>query len=378
MAELQFEAPLAKFESDEWNEFNDFQTASDLENSNKTTGSVDNRIERESVDNFNETLSGSLEDLVNSFDEKITKCFKNYDEKVEKFAPVQIRSQEEIMNDCQMWWTITGNFGNILPIDWSKTYTRQLHTKALKLDEKRDCDSPDLDLSEDEELQHDFDLHSLIVSSLQQEPMFTAAEVIKEIEDMMLEGEDSGAALTPSDVDMLSPMSSELLHFKTNPDGTTENVEDIPSETAPPPSVQNEGLKNLSLGALNELYEELECAVKTYSETLINELALRDELEYEKELKNTFISLVLNVQRKKKDSQTEKKKNANSMKKVKGNNEAEPGAYLTTIVPYHAGMGTPTNEQLQIYIKLLQAILEDGPAVPGLLTDYILKVLCPT
>ena len=30
----------------------------------------------------------------------------------------QVRSQEEIMNECQVWWTITGNFGNMMPIDW--------------------------------------------------------------------------------------------------------------------------------------------------------------------------------------------------------------------------------------------------------------------
>lgn len=52
-------------------------------------------------DNFDETVSGSLEDLVNTFDEKITRCFYNYQESVEKLAPVQVRSQEEIMNECQ-------------------------------------------------------------------------------------------------------------------------------------------------------------------------------------------------------------------------------------------------------------------------------------
>ena len=46
-------------------------------------------------------------------------------------------------------------------------------------------ESPDLDLSDDEELQQQFDMHSLIISSLQQEPMFTAEDVINEIEDMM-------------------------------------------------------------------------------------------------------------------------------------------------------------------------------------------------
>jgi len=52
-------------------------------------------------DLLNETFSGSLEDLVNTFDDKITKCFGNFDESVEKLAPVQVRSQEEIMNECQ-------------------------------------------------------------------------------------------------------------------------------------------------------------------------------------------------------------------------------------------------------------------------------------
>jgi hypothetical protein len=29
-------------------------------------------------------------------------------------------------------------------------------------------------------------------------------------------------------------------------------------------------------------------------------------------------------------------------------------------------------------VKILKSINEDSPAVPALLTDYILKVLCPT
>lgn len=133
MAELKFEAPLAQFEeTDDWgstefqnnttahlkneNEINninlnkknkelsdvlmkDFGEDVLLDNSNveillkKSDGSV--------ADNFTETFSGSLEDLVNTFDEKITKCFGNYEESVEKLAPVQVRTQEEIMNECQ-------------------------------------------------------------------------------------------------------------------------------------------------------------------------------------------------------------------------------------------------------------------------------------
>lgn len=51
--------------------------------------------------NFAEAFTGSLEDLVNTFDEKITKCFGNYEQNMEELAPVQVRSQEEIMNECQ-------------------------------------------------------------------------------------------------------------------------------------------------------------------------------------------------------------------------------------------------------------------------------------
>ena len=37
-------------------------------------------------------MTGSLEDLVNSFDEKLSKVFHDYQEKVEKIAPVQVSS----------------------------------------------------------------------------------------------------------------------------------------------------------------------------------------------------------------------------------------------------------------------------------------------
>ena len=39
-----------------------------------------------------DSLTGSLEDLVNSFDEKLTMCFQDYQEQVDKIAPVQVSS----------------------------------------------------------------------------------------------------------------------------------------------------------------------------------------------------------------------------------------------------------------------------------------------
>lgn len=67
-------------------------------------------------------------------------------------------------------------------------------------------------------------------------------------------------------------------------------------------------LQYLSISQLNELYMEMEMLIQELSETLINELALRDELEYEKELKNSFISLLLAVQNKRRQYHVEKKR----------------------------------------------------------------------
>lgn len=130
MAELEFEAPLAQIEdADDCLSTADFpqktingndihlnniknlksemlimKTDSNKINDNdepKPVKCKQDNMQNGEGDNFTETFSGSLEDLVNTFDEKITKCFGNYEESVEKLAPVQVRSQEEIMNECQ-------------------------------------------------------------------------------------------------------------------------------------------------------------------------------------------------------------------------------------------------------------------------------------
>ncbi|CRK99740.1 CLUMA_CG013006, isoform A [Clunio marinus] len=136
MAELKFEAPLAQFEeSDEWGPVESYQPSAPQTQSNQidslnylnnlkenllvidnnntidnfkmnATNSINNNninklLTKDNIDNFNEAFTGSLEDLVNTFDEKITKCFGNYEQSVEELAPVQVRSQEEIMNECQ-------------------------------------------------------------------------------------------------------------------------------------------------------------------------------------------------------------------------------------------------------------------------------------
>ncbi len=56
----------------------------------------------------------------------------------------------------------------------------------------------------------------------------------------------------------------------------------------------------------------------------------------------------------------------------------DPYKYLTTVIPYQPDRGAPPVSSLQVLVKILKAINEDSPAVPALLTDYILKVLCPS
>lgn len=100
----------------------------------------------------------------------------------------------------RMWWTITGNFGNILPIDWSKSHARERHMPALQLGQRL-AETPDDELndlsSEDEAVANDLDMHALILNGLHadDEPIKSAEEVIKEIDDIMDEA-------TPSDDDI--------------------------------------------------------------------------------------------------------------------------------------------------------------------------------
>ncbi|XP_062561025.1 fasciculation and elongation protein zeta-2 [Armigeres subalbatus] len=406
MAELKFEAPLAQCEeTDEWgpveyhtsnsnitkksaisnavnlnniqdsvmtkaeinksevNEvnYNTLKCAVKSSNGNNitlTNVDMNNKINimKDNIDNFAEGFTGSLEDLVNTFDEKITKCFGNYEQSVEELAPVQVRSQDEIMSECQMWWTITGNFGNILPIDWSKTYARQMHVPTLKLTSSSDRtnynDIQDLS-SEDEAVANDLDMHALILGGLHtdNDPIKTAEEVIKEIDDIMDESASEDGII-----------GNEIM----------EKAKEVLGSP-----LYEEKLRSLSITQLNELYMEMEVLIREFSETLISELALRDELEYEKELKNTFISLLLAVQNRRRQFHVERKKGKSQNKPVAAASNGTEPKYLTTVIPYNLDTA-PDNQTLQILIKILKAINEDSPTVPTLLTDYILKVLCPT
>lgn len=64
----------------------------------------------------------------------------------------------------------------------------------------------------------------------------------------------------------------------------------------------------MSGSELNELLDQVEGAIRDFSEELVHQLARRDELEFEKEVKNSFITVLIEVQNKQKEQRELMKK----------------------------------------------------------------------
>ncbi|XP_034856796.1 fasciculation and elongation protein zeta-2 isoform X4 [Mirounga angustirostris] len=292
--------------------------------------------------------------LACSLEEKLSLCFRPSGPGAEPpRAAVRPITECSLLQGDEIWNALTDNYGNVMPVDWKSSHTRTLHLLTLNLSEKG---------------------------------------VIEEIEEMMQESPDPEDDETPTQSDRLSMLSQEIQTLQRS---STSSYE--------------ERVKRLSVSELNELLEEIETAIKEFSEELVQQLALRDELEFEKEVKNSFISVLIEVQNKQKEHKetAKKKKKLKNGSSQNGKNERShmPGTrfsmegisnviqnglrhtfgnsggekqYLTTVIPYEKKNGPPSVEDLQILTKILRAMKEDSEKVPSLLTDYILKVLCPT
>uniref|UniRef100_UPI00398F6E37 fasciculation and elongation protein zeta-1 isoform X2 n=1 Tax=Pristiophorus japonicus TaxID=55135 RepID=UPI00398F6E37 len=344
------------------------------------------------LDNFSTEMMSfkSMEDLVNDFDEKLNVCFRNYNEKTENLAPVRKPApveEEELVRDDEIWDALTDNYITTTAEDWRTARLQELNMNLSNM-EATDKDS----ITEEGELIEKLDI---IVSCTSEEPLFTAEQVIEEIEEMMQNSPDPDVEETPSQSDQVSVLSQEVQVLK--PSSSNNN---IPTEE----------VKQMTEAEVGELLVQIELAIKDYSEDLIHQLALRDELEFEKEVKNSFISILIEVQNKQKEHrETMKKKKkekggiAPSIRQERGNhmpvkrfsmegissviqsgirqtfgNSGNEKQYLTTVIPYEKKGTPPTVEDLQILTTILLAMKEDSEKVPVLLTDYILKVLCPT
>lgn len=67
-------------------------------------------------------------------------------------------------------------------------------------------------------------------------------------------------------------------------------------------------MRSLSIAKLNEHLDETETDVRRFSEELVQQLALRDELDFEKEVKNAFISALIDVQNRQKEQREMRRK----------------------------------------------------------------------
>lgn len=75
-----------------------------------------------------------------------------------------------------------------------------------------------------------------------------------------------------------------------------------------PPFICSAGLSLMPSSALVELLHRVEAAIREYSEELVNQLARREELEFEKEVKNTFITALMEVQNRQREQRDNSKR----------------------------------------------------------------------
>uniref|UniRef100_A0A665TI72 Fasciculation and elongation protein zeta 1 (zygin I) n=1 Tax=Echeneis naucrates TaxID=173247 RepID=A0A665TI72_ECHNA len=352
-----------------------------------------NSITREDfseLENFSEMMSfKSMEDLVNEFDEKLNVCFHNYNTKTEGLAPIRNQSHnqedEERLQDEDVWDALTDNYISTWDGPDSEGHNGNLSDQEIH--EK-----------EEEEMNEKNDN----AKCLNDEPLITADQVIEEIVEMMENSPDPGET-EEEDEEESSHCSS-----RTSP-SLLEEIRQL--SQASNNNCSYEGLSLMPSSSLVELLHRVEAAIREYSEELVSQLARRDELEFEKEVKNTFITALMEVQnrqREQRDSSKRRRRDKALSLQGTGTQPKTGGMpvkrfsmeglssilqtgirqtfgstgnekqYLNTVIPYEKKGTPPSVDDLQMLTKILFAMKEDSEKVPTLLTDYILKVLCPT
>uniref|UniRef100_A0A8C4UXS8 Fasciculation and elongation protein zeta 1 n=1 Tax=Falco tinnunculus TaxID=100819 RepID=A0A8C4UXS8_FALTI len=347
----------------------------------------------------------SMEDLVQEFDEKLTVCFRNYDAATEGLAPVrgrlQAQEEEERLQDEEVWDALTDGFApRGSPRPWL-------------LPEAEAPDSTDPQFCEKEE-EEELTERSEQDSGINEEPLLTAEQVIEELEELMQSSPDPEA--DPEVGEEEEEEEEEEPEADAEGEGGGGATEPILLRElrAFSPAFNNncshEGLGRLSARELAAAAGRAEAASRALSAELVAQLARRDELAFEKEVKTAFIGALLAVQgeqreqreaarRRRRDRglslQGGRPERGNHMPRKRFSMEGissilhsglrqtfSPAAnekqYLNTVIPYEKKGSPPSVEDLQMLTNILFAMKEGNEKVPTLLTDYILKVLCPT
>ncbi|XP_054659246.1 fasciculation and elongation protein zeta-1 isoform X3 [Grus americana] len=345
----------------------------------------------------------SMEDLVQEFDEKLTVCFRNYDAATEGLAPVrgrlQAQEEEERLQDEEVWDALTDGFApRGSPRPW-----------LLPGAEAPDGTDPQLCEKEEEELTE----RSEQDSGINEEPLLTAEQVIEELEELMQSSPDPEADPEGDEDEDEEEEEEEETEADAEGEGGGGGTEPILLRElrAFSPAFNNNcsheaGLGRLSTRELAAAAGRAEAASRALSAELVAQLARRDELAFEKEVKTAFIGALLAVQ----GEQREQREAARRRRRDKGlslqGGRLERGnhmprkrfsmegissilhsglrqtfgpatnekQYLNTVIPYEKKGSPPSVEDLQMLTNILFAMKEGNEKVPTLLTDYILKV----
>lgn len=219
---------------------------------------------------------------------------------------------------------MTGQYGTILPLDFNKTQIRRNQIEALSLDTPRGT-LPDEGVhcnSDEEELRQSMDLHQMISENIslnhETQPV-SADQVIEEIDEMMHVSDKKRKAKMSSAFifqthDLMRSMTtdrtgeSDSFYSSVRSPFTASQAETDFKHHEPISFTWSE-LSNMSHSKLLALTTEMEQLILLHNSELVAELAHRDELEYEKEVKNKFITLLVNIQDQRRKFHAERKKN---------------------------------------------------------------------
>uniref|UniRef100_A0A8C1CMC6 Fasciculation and elongation protein zeta-2-like n=1 Tax=Cyprinus carpio carpio TaxID=630221 RepID=A0A8C1CMC6_CYPCA len=372
--------PSARGDDGDWQDFNEFKSGTGrnihMERVRVNAEEMSLLLDGVSFPEHAFETSPYTEDMITHFEEKLQLCFQNLNPKPDAINPVTPINEDTTLRCDEIWKALTDNYGSVMPVDWSQSKARSLHLSALSIEDRPRMESVNLDLSDDEDLREQMDTHSIIVSCISEEPLLTAEQVIEELEELMQDSPELES-------ERMAPHSElSLVSQRSHSSQMDEEREYVPLEVrcraveACLRCALCAGARLMSALELNDELEDVETAIRRYSEELIQQLAIRDELEFEKEVKNSFISVLIDVQNRQK-LHREMLRKKRKVKNASGS-ERLPSSYVTTVIPYERKDGPPSLQDLQIFTKILEAMRDESDKVPSLLTDYILKVLCPT
>ncbi|XP_077062002.1 fasciculation and elongation protein zeta-2 isoform X1 [Siphateles boraxobius] len=370
--------PSSPRDEDEWQDFNAFKGGTQRNNTLLERVHVNTEEMSLLLDGISDRESALENEIIKHFDEKLRLCFQNVDSKTDAIYPVTPINEDTTLKCDEIWNALTDNYSNVMPVDWNQSRVRSLHLSTLSLEDRPRVGGVNLDLSDDEDLREQMDMHSIIVSSIIEEPLLTAEQVIEEIEELMQDSPEmvSEQKASHSDLSFISQKS-------------------VRSHSG---QIYQDRVKLMCVEELNDELEEVETVIRGYSEELVQHLAMRDELEFEKEVKNSFISVLIDVQNRQKEHR-EMLKKKRRVKTVSGSESLPSSRFsmegistaiqngfrhtfrngggekqcVTTVIPYERKDGPPSVQDLQIFTKILEAMRDDSDKVPSLLTDYILK-----